>query len=382
MVNRQKQQLHSNEEGIVSIIVTVLLMLLLSLIVFTMAANTQREQRQTLDRQLSDQAFYSAESGVNEASRYLYSPAASAPGAPIFEQDCEYPLNPIFASATAANIDPAGTNRISCLQFDKVPDSVEFGDLSLSSPRVVPLEASNFDDRTVRENLKSLTVSWDSRDNRSAPLNGPDCNFTASADPPVLPPNCGHGGVRLELVPAQGPNRQFLSDRRIVLFLLPGADNGENVNVASYGGQPENKQGIIAVARCQIANPDPVTGRRCTIVIDNLNINRNEPGTNGRYIMIMRSLYQPVNITVRGNNASGPIRFANAQFIVDSTGKASDVLRRLQVRIPATRSQIYYPGFAIQAADNVCKLLRVQVDSSSYTGGTTSTTDPTRCPLN
>jgi hypothetical protein len=55
------------EGGFVSIIVCMIIMTILSLITIGFAQIMAREQRQALDRQLSSQAFYAAESGVNDA---------------------------------------------------------------------------------------------------------------------------------------------------------------------------------------------------------------------------------------------------------------------------------------------------------------------------
>jgi len=52
--------------GFVSIIVAAVLMVLLSLITIGFSKIMQREQRQSIDRQLSAQAFYAAETAIND----------------------------------------------------------------------------------------------------------------------------------------------------------------------------------------------------------------------------------------------------------------------------------------------------------------------------
>lgn len=63
--------LHSNQAGLVSFMVVTIIMIVLTLIVLAFARLVQREQVQTLDRQLNAQAFYAAESGINDAVREL-----------------------------------------------------------------------------------------------------------------------------------------------------------------------------------------------------------------------------------------------------------------------------------------------------------------------
>lgn len=63
--------LKQNQHGIVSIFVAVMFVLITSLITTSFAFLMRREQQQVLDQQLSTQAFYAAESGVNDAVKAL-----------------------------------------------------------------------------------------------------------------------------------------------------------------------------------------------------------------------------------------------------------------------------------------------------------------------
>ena len=63
--NKKQQAIARNQDGLVSIIIVVILMIVISIIVLSFAKVVRNEQRQTLDRQLSTQAYYAAESGVN-----------------------------------------------------------------------------------------------------------------------------------------------------------------------------------------------------------------------------------------------------------------------------------------------------------------------------
>ena len=59
------------ERGVVSIMVSIVLMAVMTLIVLGFSEIARRDQRQTLDRQLSNQAFYAAEIGVNDAQQAI-----------------------------------------------------------------------------------------------------------------------------------------------------------------------------------------------------------------------------------------------------------------------------------------------------------------------
>jgi hypothetical protein len=59
---------------------------------------------------------------------------------------------------------------------------------------------------------------------------------------------------------------------------------------------------------------------------------------------------------IGATDAAGQIAFTGAQAIIDSTGQAGDVLRRLQVTVPlqaSSRDQL--ADYVIQTTDSICK---------------------------
>ena len=60
-----------DDKGLVSFMITIIMMLVITLIVIGFTQVSNRNRRESLDRQLSTQAFYAAESGVNEALKVL-----------------------------------------------------------------------------------------------------------------------------------------------------------------------------------------------------------------------------------------------------------------------------------------------------------------------
>ena len=54
------------QEGLISITVAIVFIMIISLIVLGFSQVSRRNARQALDRQLSSQAYYAAESGIND----------------------------------------------------------------------------------------------------------------------------------------------------------------------------------------------------------------------------------------------------------------------------------------------------------------------------
>ena len=361
MLGKAKQSLFKNQQGLVSIVVAVILMLIMSLIVISMSQNTQREQRQTLDRQLSDQAFYNAESGINDVTSYLYGPdGATAPSRKI---SCLTP--PLGAYSNTIGNDPS--NKYTCILYDRAPKTLQKDNVSLSSPEIIPINPVR-DDGTTGVNLHSLTLSWDDAQERDKTIEAP-CEFNSN-DPQVLPPDCntkGYGGLRAELISPAG-DRVTTQKQTLVSFLMPSNTNGADIILSDVSLVYPNNQGLFSPTKCN----GPAGQRRCSKTITDI----------GRQNMFLalRSIYRPVNLTISGKADDGSdIRFKDAQIVIDSTGKASDVLRRVQVRIPAT-SQYTYPGFALQSKDSICKVLNVTKGDDNV--GRVSSADSSSCPTN
>jgi hypothetical protein len=74
--------------------------------------------------------------------------------------------------------------------------------------------------------------------------------------------------------------------------------------------------------------------------------------------MRVSSIYEDVSLQINGKDTAGTqVGLIGSQVVIDSTGKARDVLRRIQVRVPASStsglSQI--PDEALQSTDSICK---------------------------
>src|SRR3954464_6641054 len=70
---RAKNAKLNSEAGMASFLIVMILMLVITLIVIGFAQVTRRNSREALDRQLSSQAFYAAESGVNVTTNAIIS---------------------------------------------------------------------------------------------------------------------------------------------------------------------------------------------------------------------------------------------------------------------------------------------------------------------
>lgn len=333
------KKLYRREEGLAAFIVVAVLMLVISLVVMSFARIVRNEQRQTLDRQLSSRAFYAAESGINIANKELDKPTSvyAANGKEECASDAE------IGGPAAYQIDSASTNKteVTCLTVDNKPKTLEYSDIAPGATQTVPIN-------TEGEPIDNLRISWQDK-NAGSTVVYTGCDPTRRFLP--LSTWNGAGGcnaplLRVDIVEVSGAmSRDSLSSNVATFYFYP--DDGGGVPAENVDGARRLNQGKIVAAACDDTPPAP-NPKDCNAWINGFT------GTN--YYLRVTSYYKSAKLTISSSNADA--RFTGAQVVIDSTGRAQDIVRRLQVR-RAVGSNDDAPGFAIEAADGLCKRLLV-----------------------
>jgi hypothetical protein len=327
-----KQRLGQDQRGIVSILVTMVIMLIISLIVIGFARLSQREQRQALDRQLSTQAFYAAETGIKDAIEAI----RANPG--LEKTDCSSSLG---ASAGSNVIDSTNNVAYTCVLVDTSPSSLDYASIDVDQGTVIPIEPRS-------GSLERLTIGWQDKAGGSSYGGCPTPSGGAYVFPAAAnwPSTCSAGVLRIDLVPNDHPmTRAGLISRTLTAYLYP--QNGAT-SATSYTynlGAPD--QGAVIPVNCNTS----ATPRNC-----NISISFTGNAGVSSYYLRARSIYRSSNMSLAGYaNGNVATELINAQAVIDSTGKANDVLRRISVRVPLTNIGANVPSFALLTADSLCK---------------------------
>lgn len=333
-MRRINRPIGDNQQGLVSILVSVTFVIILSLITTSFAVLMRREQRQALDRQLSTQAFYAAESGINDAVDWIKK------GGSENVTDCD---SDIFNGKK----DLGGGISYSCLLVNNSVDSLEYA-VGTDNSTITRLSAS--------ENIDKIKISWQE--------SGGSNNFAPPGQQFFPQESSGTGNevrdvgiLRLAITPiGSNVSRQTLIDQTQTLFLYPNktANAGESV---SYGYETSSSsKGQIIDSKCNAGNTQPY---HCNLEITGLG------GFNSKNFYIrLKSIYQESSVSISAENASSKrLKLKGSQAMIDTTGRANDVLRRIQVRIPITESYDY-PEFTLESADDICKRLEVFPNSN------------------
>jgi Tfp pilus assembly protein PilX len=338
-ITRQKiSKTYNNQDGMVSIMVVLILMLVISLMVLGFAQIARRTQRQTLDRQLSSQAFYAAETGINDASNLLRNTTATPPA----KTTCADTGGGFYTPLPSATLDAATDVAYTCLLVNPSPTSLIYSSVGTDSI-IAPLSAAG------GVSISRIKLTWQTKLSSTTPLT--NCpGSTVNAFRPTTSWTCGYGVLRYDLVPYTGTvTAAGLQTQTMTSFLVPVTAGG--VANLAYS---TNGAGDLTGASC--------TNTECSINITGL--------SGSSYYMRLRSLYQDVALQISGTDSAGnAVRFQNAQALVDSTGKAQDVLRRIQVRVPLSgSSHNLLSDNAITSTDPICKRFVVMDGSGGAPG--------------
>ncbi|MEI7632498.1 MAG: hypothetical protein WCJ60_04220 [bacterium] len=353
-MNKQYQQ--KNESGLVAIIVASIIMVILSLVTLGFARIMQREQRQALDRTLSTQAFYAAESAINEVESSIKAGTLTAD-----KTTCAAGTTPY-----TGNVDAARNVSYSCLLIDQSPQSLEYSQLSTTDFKTIPIKSES------GAQISIITLAWDDptlpdSDAVGKPATTPVFNDCTAADPtlPVSWPTTpkSPGMVQVDLIPVGATlSRAGLINDTIHLYLYPckTASGVSAINWTDHSAA--TSKGKIVPVACS-AIPAAGSSRDCSLSINLTSI------PTAAYYMRVRSIYKTSGLTIRAFDSTlNQLPLVGAQVLVDSTGKVADVLRRVQVRLPSYLSYAV-PDYVIHTTDSICKQISVTPTSATNSCG-------------
>ena len=314
--------------------VTLIMMMVISLIVVGFTQVVIRSRRDSLDKQLSSQALYAAESGVNSAIDDIN---AQDIGSIATKESCvnnggHYGLPTLNGTDVA----------VTCIMVKTNPTNILGSATQTGSfvSYVKPVDASG-----NAQSLSSITFTWGPADGQTPRENG--CTGSLGAFLTAIPTDCAFGLLRVELLPFGGNVKSGSSTT--VLYVQPLSSGDGSHSLGSLGG------GHVVDAACSH------TTKQCKATITGAGI-----ASSSDYYIRLSSLYRDIpSFEISGVlNPSGTARFKDSQAVIDVTGRAQDVLRRVQVRYPLNRGD-ETPPWAV--AGQVCKRLSVVPSPYSVT---------------
>lgn len=347
--HRHYRLLRGNEEGAVSMITVMFVILIMAVLVISFVQIMISEQRQSTDNDLSNRAFYAAESGVEDAKPILTQYArnkesltdeqmdkfedCSTFGDPelISDENMKTEITCQLIVTTLANVsvDSASPWHSFMLKL-QVPEGRSFDRINLEWHKP---ENDGKDYELKNNNNLPRTSGWQEG---------------GTPHPAGLKATLG----TLNLNGATTPE-DMIRDTRIT-HMLPG-DNGTNSFNMMNGGFGDDSPRMID---CDPnADEDDYV---CSATLTGLDSDNNE------YYLILTPLYRATSIDVTLQNGSEEVPIEDAQASVDVTARAGDVFRRVRARLLLTDPEMsMIPDLAV-GGNQICKDYRLRSDPNEF----------------
>lgn len=305
--------LTNNQKGIVSIMVTMSLMIVVSLIVLAFAQIARREQRMALDDQLSTQAYYAAESGINAARAQMLST-----GIIPNDTSCNGTNDNVLLSPASPGV------KTTCVTINSAPSTLQ---------ATVGRRSKTLLLRPSTGALGVVEVRWFMADGATGALSSCPPGAAANRFTPGSTWSCPFDVLRFDLTNASSLNRNALLNNTKSGFAVPSNNLLGVVN-------PAEGTGIRTSGRCDGTG----AGSYCVMRFNNL-------GSADHYLRLSTVYSDNVMVQVSRLGGGG---FAGSQVQIDSTGKAQDVLRRVRASI-SLMSDSPLTESAITSGETICK---------------------------
>lgn len=368
--------IRKNQNGLVSITVTMVIMIIVTLLVSSYALIVRREQRRSLDRQLSSQAFYAAEVGVQDAVNAINGGLTGD----ITECDPSNPSSFVGQTGGSYNQVVSDNTEYSCVLVDRTP-----GDYTVDVIHpdeggfVVPIDTA--------DPVYTIRVSWqDSNgDTNFEPNSGMGAAFglpqstggtIASLNVPML---------RAVVMPSfrEGAmTRDDINNQAHTMYLYPRVGSPANPGTVGYignAGPTNTAQGSFTSGNCNSNNG--VSSN--TYLHCNVDVNIPAAYRNRGFYVYIQPLYKSAKVKVQALDIGGdPLPLRGAQADIDVTGKSADVLRRVRARVPIADGlklrnlKGLLPPGALVTQDDICKVLSLDASQVTDSCTTPSTTSP------
>ncbi|MFZ2125147.1 MAG: hypothetical protein WA087_01675 [Candidatus Saccharimonadales bacterium] len=382
------KNIKNKRSGAVSLFVVIFTALLITVVTVSFVRIMVQDQQQATVTDLSQSAYDSAQAGVEDAKRALLRlqsvvNSGGSVDTAKWSTDCNVAnqtLDDVPKTSDEVKVQTVGGNSLdqayTCVKV--ILDTPDYlGELSKDSYNFIPLRGvdSSFD--TVRiqwfspSDIDSTYNSFALQSDTKTPLP----STWAPNNPPIIRAQLAQfdkeNGFKLTVF----DNTVFGSSQSNAntLFLYPSGALGAK-NDFSFILDDVRRTVNSGPAATPVAPAHPQSAK-CTTSLANLyscSADIDLPTTIGagqrEAYLFIGALYNKASYKVSlVNGTTGEvIYFNNVQPEVDSTGRTSDLFRRVQTRVELTDINFPYPRAAVDVAGNLCKDFRVTDDTDDY----------------
>ena len=360
--------LKNNQSGAAAMIVVIFFSIILSILTIGFIRISINEQRQTTDFDLSQRAYYAAESGVEEARRAVSELLNGTLSASDLRGDeCLPPDDPSYSGTLST--DPDFDIEYTCMYIQFPPAEYRAELDTANQTRQIDIRPVNPSGGSP--NVQTLTLRWHINQvtpggNGLITSSGGSVDLRSAGDTSILQaPNWTFPSmmeVSFIAYPDTNITRTSIKDNKMMVNPENGgAGSSSPVFINGASTDPGVDDGQVVAANC---NPATAVGDYvCEMSFDFTGLPANRDLT-----MRITNHYVPTTIEMTMENAAGDVLlFDQEQALVDVTGRAGQVYRRVEAFLDVDQPSLL-PGFVIQSATDICKDFSYNSDPASFTG--------------
>ena len=310
----------------------IFLALLLTIITTSFVRLSVTEQRQAVDDDLTTRAFYAAESGVEDAKRAISDFQSGLP-VNLNETVCD-PADVVATGVLSTDLDTEYT----CQLIDLTPANYQES-LDAWQAVTIPLKGASA--------FTSVRIDWHIHDGGAYSRHNNQDLLTVGAWQGANYP------AMLRAAVFSTPSSANFSSSQVsqsTMFINP-ANSGGSANIGGSDGQIINGSCIASPSQGQYA---------CSVTLTGIN------GGLTNYLRL-QSLYRQTNISITLLDGGGnPVLLDDVQAIIDVTGRAADVFRRVEARVSLVDQTFPLPDIALWSNTEICKDFSVTDDAADY----------------
>jgi hypothetical protein len=349
-----------SQQGMASIIVVSVLIIIMTLISIGFARLVNRTATSSADRQFSASASYGAQSGINDVASYLKTYVKNNPNSAFLPQSTKCngagsligssaSPGPFYNDSNLSN-DPGRTTQYTCLLLNPTPSTLLYTQVTNLKSQVVKVNTS-----AAAGALDKLMISWQ-------PSN-PSITAYPPATKPLSDETAWNTGLytpmlRLTVYPvSKGESLTSPQTQSKTVFLYPQAASG-TVPVKAYTDNVNFKDGSTIAIPCTktIAsgtfNPSGTANYNCNIIIKSLSGAIAPANTDSVYLRIT-PIYNQADVQLAANDKFGDsVEFIYDQAVVDVTAQTGGVAKRLQARLDTSSLDISNGGVDTNISSN------------------------------
>lgn len=347
----------NKEAGVVSLFTAIFFTILLTVLTTGFIRIMINENQQANDDDFSSRAYYAAESGVEDMKRALaqYYPSDTAK---LNAAICDPPVGYSNVVSAALGI------SYPCKLLNFNPPSIE---------ATLPGDGSTLQWRLRSQNdasFNAIRISWHSL---SDTVDGANVAFRTTNTIPTYGAWNNGGTPFPAMIRSQifgyttaGPvNEADLKANNYAGFLNPTSTaNGNSIDISGALNGATTPTNVLCTA-----NTTTYGGYACQTTINITSIG----SFSGKTMFLrLKSLFDTngTKVKIELMNGSNVVNTSDAQAIVDVTGRAGTLFRRVQSRVslPGTASSDLMPEFGLESGDNICKRIELTDTTETLNG--------------